>query len=193
MLKSKVFILALLVAAAGLLVPAHQALAGKPNIHNSCTSCHEGEQGVVRGKLVSHSARFASINVDAGIVWIMKYNAETAIDGVATMADIPKGKEITVSWTGTEANPVATKVVLKKEIAIPEDQQVNFEQMREYVIQGPRQGNYLLVDSRPPGAFNEGHIPHAVNIPFPMIKKQGAAVLPQDKDMLVIFYCGGFA
>lgn len=193
MLKSKLFILTLLVAAAGLLYPVNQALAGKPNIHNGCTSCHESAEGVVRGKLVSHSAKFSSINVDAGIVWIMKYNADTIIDGVATMADIPKGKEIAVSWTGTEANAVVTKVVLKKEIEIPEDQQVNFEQMREYVIQGPKQGKYLLVDSRPPGAFNEGHIPHAVNIPFPMLKKKGAAVLPQDKDMLVIFYCGGFA
>jgi len=48
-----------------------------------------------------------------------------------------------------------------------------------------------LVDSRPPFRYNPSHIPGAINIPVPKLKEKGAAVLPKDKDGLIVFYCQG--
>jgi rhodanese-related sulfurtransferase len=64
--------------------------------------------------------------------------------------------------------------------------------MKALTAQGPEKGGYHLVDSRPATAYMEGHIPGAVNIPFPALQKQKEAVLPADKNTQVIFYCGGF-
>jgi rhodanese-related sulfurtransferase len=40
--------------------------------------------------------------------------------------------------------------------------------------------------------YNQGHLPGAVSIPVPMLKEQKEAVLPKDKDALIVFYCGGY-
>jgi hypothetical protein len=49
---------------------------------------------------------------------------------------------------------------------------------------------YLLVDSRPPMAFDEGHIPTAVSIYVDELPKHWDK-LPVDKNQLVVFYCTG--
>ncbi|RZW12946.1 MAG: rhodanese-like domain-containing protein, partial [Desulfobulbaceae bacterium] len=49
-----------------------------------------------------------------------------------------------------------------------------------------------LVDARPELRYNQGHLPTAVSIPVPKLKEKKAEVLPQDKDKLLVFYCGGY-
>ena len=86
---------------------------------------------------------------------------------------------------------VATEIVVKPKIKVPEDQLIDVKELAKLVAQGPQKGNYMLVDSRPPGGFLKGHIPTAVSIPFP---KMNAMMdkLPQDKNQLLIFYCQGY-
>jgi rhodanese-related sulfurtransferase len=50
---------------------------------------------------------------------------------------------------------------------------------------------YALVDARPAGRFHEGTIAGSINIPVADMKKNGAALLPKDKDIQLVFYCGG--
>ncbi|MGA7277054.1 MAG: rhodanese-like domain-containing protein [Desulfocapsaceae bacterium] len=50
----------------------------------------------------------------------------------------------------------------------------------------------VLADARPAMRYNQGHLPGAVSIPVPMLKEQKEAVLPKDKNALIVFYCGGF-
>lgn len=48
-----------------------------------------------------------------------------------------------------------------------------------------------IIDSRPyKPKYVNGHIPTAINIPDSQFDKM-TAQLPQDKDALLIFYCGG--
>ena len=49
----------------------------------------------------------------------------------------------------------------------------------------------FLVDSRPAARYNQSHLPGAVSIPVPMLEKKQAALLPKDKNELIVFYCGG--
>ena len=62
----------------------------------------------------------------------------------------------------------------------------------EYVSSQLSTNEAFLVDSRPKKAkFDKGHIPSAVSIPDGEFDKlQGK--LPADKNMLLIFYCGGY-
>ena len=55
----------------------------------------------------------------------------------------------------------------------------------------PKPDNVLLIDSRPKEAkYDKGHIPTAINIPDTSFDKM-TALLPQDKNTLLIFYCEG--
>ena len=48
----------------------------------------------------------------------------------------------------------------------------------------------VLVDTRSPEEYREGHISGAINIPAEQIKAQ-AKLLPKDKTASIIFYCRG--
>ena len=48
---------------------------------------------------------------------------------------------------------------------------------------------FLLIDSRSPRAYRQAHLPSAVNIPT--CSMDSADLLPEKKDTLLVFYCGG--
>jgi rhodanese-related sulfurtransferase len=68
--------------------------------------------------------------------------------------------------------------------------QVDFDFVKQWVAIPPKKG-VMLIDARPAARkFNPGHIPGAINIPddkFEQMKDQ----LPQDKSILLIYYCEG--
>ena len=66
---------------------------------------------------------------------------------------------------------------------------VNF--MKPYVATPPRE-DVMIIDSRPKRAkYDKGHIPNAVSLPDSQFDKLNDK-LPQGKDTLLIFYCGGY-
>jgi hypothetical protein len=189
------------VGAAGALaiaLAAGSAEAAKPNIMESCKICHQAADGVIRGKLVSASKEFKSLNVSVGpLVWIVKFGDDLPVKmgdktgGTADLAALPREREIAVTFSGGESAPVAVSVAVKMPYKVPEAQVIPLEKMRELVAQGPAAGNYVLVDSRPGPVYAEGFIPGAVSLPYAVFKEKAAAVLPADKGTLLIFYCGG--
>ncbi len=55
----------------------------------------------------------------------------------------------------------------------------------------PQPKGVMIIDSRPAKPkYVDGHIPTAINIPGSQFDKM-TAKLPQDKNTLLIFYCGG--
>ncbi|MDP2371067.1 rhodanese-like domain-containing protein [Rhodoferax sp.] len=57
----------------------------------------------------------------------------------------------------------------------------------------PKTEGVLLIDSRPAARkYDLGHIPTAINIPDTQFDKLAPALLPQDKSMLLVFYCEGY-
>ena len=62
----------------------------------------------------------------------------------------------------------------------------------EYVSSQLLTNEAVLVDARPKKAkYDKGYIPSAISIPDSQFEKlQGK--LPTDKNMLLIFYCGGY-
>jgi hypothetical protein len=39
--------------------------------------------------------------------------------------------------------------------------------------------------------YNQGHLPDAISVSVPKMKKMGVKALPADKNELLVFYCGG--
>lgn len=68
----------------------------------------------------------------------------------------------------------------------------NISDKRQSYDQYPPEWNFVLVDSRPAKSYQEGHINGAINVPTAQFDKF-QQLLPEDKDKLLIFYCGGLA
>lgn len=185
-------VLAVLTVFLTLIGTAGLSFAGKPTVGSICTQCHKPEDNVVRGTLVSASEKFKSLNVAVGsIVWVIKYEEDLKLTGVDKVKDIPKGKEIAVAFTGDEKSPQGISLAVKPPAKVPDEKLVSLEDMTKLVSLGPEKGGYLLYDSRPALRYFEGHIPFAISLPQPAFDKLHAAVLPKNKDQLIIFYCGG--
>jgi rhodanese-related sulfurtransferase len=57
----------------------------------------------------------------------------------------------------------------------------------------PKVDGVMLIDSRPAARkYDLGHIPTAINIPDTQFDKLAPTLLPQDKAMLLVFYCEGY-
>lgn len=169
------------------------AVAGKPNTMKGCLSCHQPEGQVIRGKSVTTSEKFGTVQIDVGpLVWIVKTDNETVIKGAESLKAITKDKEIAITYKGGEKNPVATIISVKEPFKLPEEKLVSAEEVKNLLAKGPEEGGYLLIDSRPTAAYMEGHVPGAVSIPYPALEEKKEALLPADKDRFLIFYCGGF-
>lgn len=189
-------LLAALVAAA--FSTAGVSEAGKPTVGGPCQKCHTAEADAVRGNLGKVSPEFNTLQVKAGkIVWIVKYDDKTRVidgdktSGAESIKDLPKNKEILVSFSGDESKPLATEVAVKQPYKVPEEQKISNDEVVKLVSMGPEKGEYTLIDARPTGAFLGGHIPTAISLPFDSFEENCSIVLPQDKDRLLVFYCGG--
>jgi hypothetical protein len=166
--------------------------AGKPTVAPSCKQCHQAQDKVIRGTLVSLTEKFKTIQVAVGsVVWVVNYSDDTKVIGAGKLAAIPKEKEIAVTYRGEEKAPLALSVSVKQPAEIPAEKLVKIDEMQKLVETGPGKGNFILFDSRPEARFNEGHIPYAVAFPQPAFDKLKDKLLPKEKDKLIIFYCGG--
>lgn len=197
----KVVFVSTLTAAVVLILAAFSdnAIAGKPNIMESCKVCHkEAPAQSVRGKIVSVSEAFKSFNVSVGpVVWIVKYDDNLKVkegakfSGPETLKTIRKDLEILVTYTGNESDPLATQVAVKQPYKVPAGQQISLEELKKLVALGPEKGGFTLFDSRPQAMYAEGHIPGAAALPYAKFSELAPKMLPSDKGALVIFYCAG--
>jgi len=193
--KTSLFLAALL---AGTFCTAGMSEAGKPTVAGPCKKCHTEQAGAIRGNLGKVSPEFNTLQVKVGsLVWIVKYDDKTSViqgdrtDSAEEVKNLPGDKEILISFSGDESKPLATQVTVKQPYKVPENQKITNDDVAKLVSMGPEQGKYTLIDARPAGAFISGHIPTAISLPFDSFEENCSTILPQDKDRLLVFYCGG--
>lgn len=106
---------------------------------------------------------------------------------IALMLTLPVALPATTWTTPVHAQPAASPQAVQANYY---QHLVDFDFVKQWVAIPPRKG-VMLIDARPVARkFNPGHIPGAINIPddkFEQMKDQ----LPQDKSMLLIYYCEG--
>jgi hypothetical protein len=178
-------------------LPAAQAWAGAgtgPMVAKKCIKCHSGYKSmndIVAGDFYSRSNKAKTIQVKTGkAMQLVKFSAQTTVENVPNIKALKKPIPVRVHFKKVGSDLVATKIVAKPKMKVPEDQIMKTGDLAKLVSMGPEKGGYTLVDSRPGVRFKEGHIPSAVSIPFPKMGEMKDR-LPKDKDRLLVFYCGG--
>nr|WP_321467948.1 rhodanese-like domain-containing protein [uncultured Desulfobulbus sp.] len=148
------------------------------------------ESGTYAGVVAGVSERAQSLSLTLGKedegekqVMMLKFDGNTKGMNLAA-----KGKPVKVTYERRGGDLFATEVELKV-AKLPEGiSEIKTDELKK-LIDGKK--NLYLVDSRPTGRFNQAHLPGAHSIPLPELKKKQAAVLPKDKNTLLVFYCGG--
>jgi len=176
-----------------------ETVAKEKAIHTKlCLNCHKPEPGSMLARFdnVAFKTESLQMTIDAAteIIRFDSDDLKVMIRGKAEEADalrqISRGHEIRVEFTEKDGVRFATRVTSKPPISVPEEKLISTQELMKLVAMGPEKGGYFLVDSRPAPRYDEAHIPTAVSIPDTALPAQ-AARLPINKDILLIFYCGG--
>lgn len=164
-------------------------------LSKKCLNCHPGFKDMkdtLAGDFNSRSnkAKTIQMKINNGMQ-LVKFTKETTIKNVPSIKALKGSIPIRVHYKKVGDDLVATEIVAKPEMKVPQDQLISTEELAKLVAMGPEKRGYTLVDSRPGNLFMTAHIPTAISIPFPKMKKM-MAKLPKDKNKQVIFYCEGF-
>jgi rhodanese-related sulfurtransferase len=159
-------------------------------VAQQCIRCHgdySQEKDIVAGTFIKRSQKAKTIQVKVGSDnFMVKYDVDTKLN----IADELSPKiPIKIKLRPGKQDLWADELWTMPPIEIPEDKLASTQEIEE-LIAGEGQQNYMLVDSRPAMRFHEGHIPSAKSIPFTVMHTRKPE-FPEDKDTLLIFYCGG--
>lgn len=189
------FLIAVIIAVV-LSIPG-QALAVSELKSGKCLKCHSefnDDSNLVVGDFESRSNKAKSISVktNGDKIQIIKFTKDTTVENAPNIKALKKPIPVAVTFVRKGSDLIATEIKAKPQIKVPEKQMISVQGLAKLLADGPEKTKYVLVDSRPPIRYEEGHIPGSVSMPFPKMPKLMASVLPKDKSELVIFYCGGF-
>ena len=142
-------------------------------------------KGPIAGK--SNKAKTISITVGKGAkakAMMVRFDDDTK-----GLEYAKKGEAAIITWERRGDEKFAT--VIKPKLAkLPKGvTEIKVEELSQLVSDN---NDFTLVDARPKSRFDQAHLPDAISIPVPKLKEKKAAVLPEDKDKLLIFYCGGY-
>lgn len=160
-----------------------------------CLKCHEygKESALYAGNFASVSRKAKTIqlkiNKDMQVIY---FDDKTVLKNAKSLKEIPNNESLKITYYMKDGREYAKEVVVKKGITVPKEKLASVEEVAALVAQGPEKGKYVLIDSRPKNFYNEGHIPTAKSMPFFAFDKLKGKLLPQDKGVLQVYYCGGF-
>ncbi len=142
-------------------------------------------------KAVSNKAKTLSINVKGKGQMLFKFNDNTKFINFTKTKEIKYPTAVVVAYKVEGPDNVATSIK-KAFVTLPKGvAEIKTDEVAALVEKAKGAGEYFLVDARPASVATAAHIPTAVSIPVTVLKKKGASLLPADKKMPIIFYCGG--
>lgn len=187
-LKSKSFILLVVIVSFALLVSLSISQQ-KPIIAKSCSTpgCHTAKERELWGNLKTVSGKAEMIQIDTGAVWTVKFDQNTKVKNWSQpLNKLPKEKEISISYVEKNGELYATAISVKPPVSVDPSKVIKVDQVKK--IWEDKSG--VIIDCRPAGRYNEGHIPGAMNIWFAEFDKH-IDKLPKDKNQLIVYYCQG--
>lgn len=141
---------------------------------------------VVKGKVLGMSNKAKTITIKdkkLGMVMI-KFNDDTK-----GLKYAKKGEAAIVKYKIVGDDKIATVIKPKLAKLTPGVTEIMPDELAKMI---DAKTDYILIDSRPGKRYAAGHIASAISMPVEKLKKEGQTILPQDnKDKLLIFYCGG--
>lgn len=146
------------------------------------------EQQIYKGKIVGKSRKAKTISIEVGKgdkakTMMVKFDDRTT--GLE-FAEVGEAAIITWEMRGTDKYATVVKPKLAK---LPEGvAEIKVKEMKDLIDSNK---DFMLIDSRPSKRYAQSHLPGAVSIPVSEMKSKAAEFLPEDKNKLLIFYCGG--
>ena len=144
-----------------------------------------------RVKSVSGIAHTIAVEVENKSVVVVKFDGSTQFKNAASSGDFIPDEVVAVDYSraGTENRAkTISKVIAPPPAGVT---RISAAALRDL---GEKAGEkFLLVDSRPAGRYNEGHLPNAVSIPLDALEREGEKLLPTDRETTLVFYCGGLS
>jgi len=146
-------------------------------------------ENVYKGKIIGKSNKAKTISIEVG----KGKDAQTMMvrfdDKTKGIEHAAQDEAAIITWEMRNGDKYAT-VIKPKLATLPEGvTEIGVDELYG-LISGDTP--FTLVDARPKSRYDQAHLPGAINIPVPVLKEKKAAVLPKDKDELLIFYCGGY-
>lgn len=142
-------------------------------------------------KSVTNTARSIAVEVAKKGVFVFKYDSATQFKNASSANDIIADEVVTVDFAQVGPENLAkaiTKVIAPLPAGVT---RISAADLQQLLNKGG--DSFLLIDSRPPGRYVQGHLPGAVSIPLNELEKEGAKLLPTDHAKTLIFYCGGLS
>ena len=185
-LRKLAFVLALLsFITAGCTSPKTTGLVAAPAAPQIMT---KKETQAYKGTITGLSEKARTIAIQVG----PETKAETMMlrydDKTTGIDSVKKGDSVTIAYEmrDKEAFALAIKPNLAK---LPEGvTEIKTGELQTLIGKG---GNLLVIDARPESRYAQSHLPGAVSISVEKLAKEMGTVLPQDKEKMLIFYCGG--
>lgn len=166
----------------------------KETITPICTGCHQADSSTIWGTLVPGSQTDNSFKVQAGKdVWSVRYDKSSKLNKLATAKDLSDEKAVKVKFKADGENKVyAEEMSYKSNYGFKNpDDVITISEVVELLKKSPKEGNYIIFDSRGYDNYIEGHLPGAVLLPhyqFQAFKDR----MPADKNTLIVAYCRGY-
>ena len=142
-----------------------------------------------------HTGKIDSLSRKAGTIFLIVgtgTGAQTVVvrfdDATIGVDELSQGHFVTVDCELRKGQTYA-KNVQRVSSTLPEGiADIDTEALARLIKE---QAPFLLVDPRPAERYQQSHLPGAVSIPATLAEKGQQALLPRDKETLLVFYDGG--
>jgi hypothetical protein len=154
----------------------------------SAAQATQQKQNVYTGSVVGKSNKAKTISISVG----PEGQAQTMMvkfdDNTKGLNFAEQGEAAIISWEQRGDDQFATEI--KPKLAkLPEGvTEIKVDELYALMEKGTAM---TLVDARPESRYAQAHLPDAISVSVPKLKKMGEKALPKEKDKLLIFYCGG--
>ncbi|NTV48237.1 MAG: rhodanese-like domain-containing protein [Geobacteraceae bacterium] len=137
-----------------------------------------------------------SIKISDKEMMVFKFDKETVFKNASGYKDLSAGEKVDVVFKAVGAENIAT--VLSKVLAeLPKGtSEIKVDELKALLSKSPEDDNYLLFDTRPAGRFHQATILNSLSLPITEMEKMDkegkvSPYMPNDKNKMLIFWCGG--
>jgi rhodanese-related sulfurtransferase len=158
------------------------------------TLAYAGEAPLTVGGSVracANKSKTIAVDQPGRATQVFRFDDQTRFLNVPNAKEILPGENVSIEYRRDGEDNVAlgiTRIIPKLPAGVAE---ATLKEVEALLGSGAKHSNFLLIDARPASKYAAGHLPTAVSVPLPALEKQGAALLPTDRNTELIFYCGG--
>lgn len=143
---------------------------------------------VYKGKVVGKSNKAKQISIKVGKGKDAKTIMVKFDDKTKGVEHASKGHAAIIEYEIRGKDKYATVIKPKLAKLPPGVTEIKTAELKKII---DSKTDMVLIDARPEKRYAQAHLPGAINLTVPKMKETRAAMLPKDKNKLLIFYCGG--